>query len=272
MWMKQLLIAFVALAALFGYSGASTVTLTGTCTGQTLTANNSTLYFYLSNTGDGTATNLLIVPRLFGLSTYEQSENLSALGSSSNVSFAFHTSDFSYPGTYVGGFLLEYDQGSSQYLSTFPCMYSVLNSTRSLLSVQSSNITPKRLTLSLASLSSVPLNVTAFVLAPPTFTINPANLTLRMPPDSISTMLFNITSPHISGASFTISAIISYVSGGRHYGYLLNNVLLFPVGSGGSHPAYLLIALIAGIVAVILVLIAVALVKRRGEKKQHEKR
>ncbi len=269
--MKQLIVAFVVLAALLGYAGASTVTLTGTCTGQTLTANSSTLYFYLSNTGDGAATNLLIVPRLFGLSTYEQSENLSALDPASNASFAFHTSNFSYPGTYVGGFILEYEQGSSQYISTFPCMYSILNSTRSLVSVQSSNITPKRLTLSLASLSSVPLNVTAFVLAPPTFTIKPANQTLRMPPDTISTMLFNITSPHMSGVSFTIGAIISYVSGGKHYAYLVDNVLLFPSGSGGSNSGYLLIALIVGVVAVILILIAVALVKRKKEK-QHEKK
>jgi hypothetical protein len=267
--MIRLILPFLLAMLLAGYAGAATVTLTGTCTGQILTPSNNTIYFYLSNTGNGTATNLLIVPRLSGLSTLEQSGNVSILYPNSNVSVSFATTNFSYPGTYVGGFYLQYSQGTSIYTATFPCAYSIGNKTQSLVRVQGSHLTPARFTLSISNFASSPVNTNITVLAPPEFSISPSTINLAMPPFTIENVSFNITSPKISNSFFTLSAIISYVSGGKHYVALSNNQLDFGPPTGGSSPLFLIIAT-SSVVVVLIVLIAVALVKRRGEKKRKQ--
>ncbi|MEM3227591.1 MAG: hypothetical protein QXK65_01420 [Candidatus Micrarchaeaceae archaeon] len=278
--MRRIFAFAFALALLtVNYSSAAAIlTMTGTCRIPVLNPSNNTIYFYLSGTGNASATNLELVPRFTGVSISPPSETLSSFAPNENVSFSFNTSNFSTPGSYAGAFILEYAQGASTFITLFPCEYSIEKPTQSLLNVISMNVSRTRLSAAIFSLEDQAVNASIYVLAPPLFSVSPSVINVTMPPNSNYNATFSLKTSSLSaGTSLPVGLVVSYVKNGLHYSTISIGHIYFQAPPK-INTVDIFVGLLAVAVVVILALILVAAIRNRRERvhrageKIHERR
>jgi len=267
-----LVFAFVSTILFINYSSASVVlTLTGTCRAPLLNYTNHTIYFYLSGKGNATATNLQLVPHLTGLNVSPTSKIIPSFKPGENVSFSFNVSNFSMPGSYAGGFILEYSQYGTVFVTAFPCEYSIINPTQSLLSIINVNTSNNHIKASILSLEGKPVNANISLIVPPLLSASPSYINVTLNPNSKYDAIFDIATQqsYKNGTSIPIGVVVSYAEGGLHYATMATTYLTFK-----SHPyanllEYGIIGVFAIVVVIILILIVFAVMKGKMEKKKN---
>jgi hypothetical protein len=259
---KALLLIIISLLLSSGMASADTITLTGTCSSGLINATNDHIAFNLSNSGNGTATNILLIPQLSGASTYNGTVSANILPPDGSVLFSVPLSNFSYPGDYAENFLIEYDQGSSQFIALFPCLVPIIRGSQSPVIAEGiSNSGGHAYNATLIDPSSA-VNATVQIIVPQELVANPTSINVHISPSKPSTINFNVSPIQSLVGSFTSAIETSYVLNGVHYASL--QTFAVTIGSSGSNGSGdLLLIFIAVIVAALIALIIASAVRGR---------
>ncbi|MGI0100525.1 MAG: CARDB domain-containing protein [Candidatus Micrarchaeaceae archaeon] len=267
----KLLIAFLAIA-MIGITSASTVTLTGTCRAAIVNRTNNYISFGITNSGNGTATNLLIEPLIDGATVKASNATISIplVAPGASYSENVYISNFTIPGSYVARFVARYSQGSSTFETIFPCLVSLGQSAQSILAVTNISSKSGNMSVIISNIADYPIMAQVSVYAPPEFSVAiPAkNVTL----DSYGTtkVSFAVSQPQFTDAEFPIAVGVSYVNSSIRYSSLAITTIKFGASSGGSPLAQLGGSLIVpASIAVILAIVALIIISivANGRKK-----
>ncbi len=264
----QTLYAAVFLAVLMATAGASTVTLTGSCSNQLLDAAHNSFTFNLTNSGNGTAMDFELVPVLSGMSSYNSMLAIPVVAPGGNYSLRFYAGNFSMPGGYAEYLLASYSQGSDVFTTFFPCLLYANQVSQSMIRVSAVNQSGGVLSVTLLN-NDVhnAINATVHVQAPLSFSVPEPNSSVTVAPYSQRTLHFNVSVPQLTSASFPIGVSVSYASSGVHYATIAQTVVSFGSGSKTAAGPGIAAISIAVVVVAILLLIAASVIKRRGAGK-----
>ena len=261
---SKLGLAAVIVLLLSGIAGADTVTLTGSCQGSLINATNNTLAFNLSNSGDGIATNLLVLPTIFGASTQNSMIALDHIFPGNATVMRLRLSNFTNPGSYADYFDVQYSQGSSTFYAVFPCLVTMNSKAFSLVSVAGVNRSGNTVQATLVSLSNRPINLNVSFISPPEFTITPKHFNITIQPQSQAEVYFNISNPLVTQAGFASAISTSYMLNGTHYSsmhvYVVNLAAQASNTSGGSNT---LLYFMVAVIVIILALIAFSVIRKK---------
>lgn len=260
-------IILVLLIALMGMGFASTVTLTGTCYSNIVNQTDNYILFNLTNSGNGTATNMLLVPSIQGATPLNASIPIQLVAPSNTYSSKFYLSNFTTPGSYLERFIARYSQGASSFETFFPCIVNINRSTHSLIAIESSKISGKIVRVNLSSIASYPINAQVSVYAPPSFSVNSSVQNVTLKPYSFANVSFTLSTPQYTNAEFPVAISVSYMNDSLHYAALAVTAISFGNGSTSALSSILqgnlIFAIIGAIVAIILVLIAISIIKQK---------
>ncbi len=255
---------------LAGTASAGTVVLTCSCP-STILHNNVT--FTLKNTGNDTASNLVLTPHIENAKLSQSSYTLSGIEENSTTHFSIGISNISVPGTYSDYFILAYEQGSGQaFTALFPCLLNMGNMTISEVFV-TTNVIEKGgssdVNVSLFNAGSQGLTVNVSMSLPPTL-VPQSNLSfvINMPPFAQRSVNFSAQTPP-SGSSYSAAIAAQYLFDGQHYAsqstFVLSGKSSGASGSGiASYEPYIPFAVI-----IVVILIVLALIIRRVAVRKH---
>ncbi len=268
--MNKNLYLIVILAMLFGSAEAGTVILSGSC--ATATSNNS-LTFILSNSGNDTAANLVLVPYLSGATAKSNLYSIPSIGENSTIKFNVSFSPRGLAGTYSDYFVLGYEQGSGQEFSAlFPCLVSIEKDTVSEV-YASANVTDmgkvQNVNVSIFNNGPFALQVNVSLLLPPTLIQNSTqNMSVELTPFMQKTLDFPVKTPP-SGSSYSAAVAVQYALKGEHYAYQTIFVISgHNAQNSASIYSYLPFALMILAIAVVLILLGRTVVQRRKRSAQ----
>ncbi len=252
---KMALLAVVLISLSSGFACADTITLTGTCSQSIVNATNNHITFNLSNSGNGTATNILLLPRVSGGITANTSMHANILAPDSAIGFDIYMHNLSYPGSYAQNFLVEYGQGSSAFIALFPCIVPIISNAQGAVVVGSVSNPSGSLYNATIENPSFPVNAVVQVAVPPELSAKPQSFNLTLGQSSVSQISYNVTPIVSEVGTFTSAIEVSYIYEGMHYA----SMRAFGV-SIGSHAAagtgnFTLIAIGAVIICIIILLI-----------------
>ncbi len=265
---KYALLSMILMLSLVQLPAASTVTLTGTCSASIINQSSNYFSFNLSNSGDGAATSMLLVPQIGGATTSNLTATIPLVAPGSNYTTKFYLSNFTEPGSYADYLMASYSQGTDTYVTVFPCLVNLMEKAQSLLQITEINRTGSRLSVTVVNIAGYPIDTDVIIKTSPAFNVQPAQVPLHINPNGQSTAVFNISIPDYTGAQFPVAAAVSYSNSGVHYATLKFTVVNFAAQSN-KVPIVTI-----GIVAVIIVLIAMILIsflkKRPKQPKAHQ--
>ena len=257
-----LIIPLIQLAA-----ASTTVTLSGTCPVSVINQSSNYMLFNLSNSGNGVATNLVLVPQFEGATTSNSTFTIPLVAPGSNYSARFYLYNFTEPGSYAEYIWASYSQGSSTFVTVFPCLADIMENAQSLLRITSMNRTGSRLSVDVVNLAQYPIETNVVVQAPPTFGVTPKEVPLRVSSNGQSAAVFNLSVPNYTSAQFPVVAAVSYSNSGVHYatfGFYVVNFAASAATSSGM-PSTVTIGAVAAI-TILIILIAVSFVRERKPK------
>ncbi len=260
--MKAIL-ALIGLVALFGVLHAGTVVLTGTCGQTPISANHPYNSFSLLNSGNETASGLIIVPDFSVGNAVNISESVSTITPGQNVTENFYFSNLSMEGSYAGSYEVSYSQGSSSFFTTFPCIINVIKPTVSLLRVLNINVSGRILKVSLANVGKSAISANVSLILPQSFSAAPQNATVDLGPLETTNVSFAISYPKLSNVEYPLSAYASYAIGGLHYATLGTYTLNLYAKQSIFSSQYLIFAAIAVVIIIMVVLIAFSIIRKR---------
>ncbi|MDE1868407.1 MAG: hypothetical protein KGH60_00340 [Candidatus Micrarchaeota archaeon] len=270
------ILALTAVLAVLASSTAmaSTVTLRGSCAPNYLVnQTNNYIPFNITNLGNGTATNLLIVPVLQGASTPNATISIPIAGPGSSYAEKIFTSNYTVPGSYAEYFVTRYSQGTDTFVTIYPCLINIGQRAQSLLNILNINATSTLLNVSIANIATNSISMTVAAESPPTFTISSPVRNITIGPYTHTYISFNVTSPKYTSSSFPVAVSASYVQNGIHYATLGITTIRFGAASGGAQPGssvnWFGILIIAVIIALII-LIALSVLRKRRHAHHHE--
>jgi hypothetical protein len=272
--MKNILIFLLAFIVFAGMASASTVTLTGTCYSRTINDTNNYIQFNLTNSGNGTATNFLLVPIIEGAATKNTSFLLPLVAPGSTYSEKIYLSNFTLPGSYAQRFVARYSQGTSTFVTLFPCLVNIGQNSQSLVAVTGIKSNSRQMSVNISNIASYPINVQISVYAPPEFNVTSPNRNITLSSYSNSNESFAFSSPAYTDASFPIVVSLSYINNNIHYASIATTSIKF--GSGSSTISSLLggnlITIgIIGLIAIIIILIVLSiLIKKKPAHHAHQ--
>jgi hypothetical protein len=266
----KILIGLVALSLLFGIAVSGTVSLTGTCYPQPVSAPSGNATFNLLNTGNESATSILIVPNFNGGSAVNRSVSLSSLSPGQNVTFTFQFDNLSTPGSYAGSYSAAYSQGSQTFFALFPCIINFGKVTSSLVRITSVYVKGNAANVSLVNLASAPIIVNVSMMMPEGFSFSPLSRLVYLGPHASNNTMFAVSQPTVSGVSYSAGTSASYTSGGLHYATLLTYTLNFYKAPGLASSPYTVYAIAALIIIVLagLILLSILRKKKSGASKR----
>jgi hypothetical protein len=271
--LMKLPVLLISIFLLIGLAGASTVTLTGTCSPATINQTNNYITFNITNIGNGTASNLVLRPIIAGahLTSGNGTIVIPIVAPGTKYSEKISLSNFSLSGSYVEIFDANYSQSPSEINTLFICLANIDQSTYG--PIQITNITRNSGSLNVYLKNSVNKAITAqiSVYAPSAFSVSPATKNITIDAYNTTNTTFSITSPQYTDASFPIGIGASYVGGELHYEALSITSIVFgskPSGSLGQ--SLILWILLAIIILIIILIIASIIVKKRGKSDAEE--
>ncbi len=271
------LIALLAMAIIVVPASAGTVTLSGACGSNLINSSANYTTFTLSNLGNQTATQLLVVPRLGGGTPANASQSIASLAPGQNTTMTFHFSSTSAPGSYAGSYSVTYTQGPATFFTVFPCVLDFGKAAASLIRIYNISWSGSSLSMMVINLGQSPVYANVTVILPQTFSAYPKNTTVYLNGSSPSRVSFAVSHPSSSGATYEIAAAASYLSSGVHYASLQLYTLAFPAPgsstqSGLLSSPYAPYILIVAVIAVLVALIIFAAIRKRRKAKEPEKR
>lgn len=244
---------------------ADTVTLSGSCQSQIINQSASYLLFNLSNSGNGTATNLMLIPEIEGATTPNSIINIPLIGPSSSYTTRFYLDNFTMPGGYVEYITVKYSQGSTDFLTIFPCIAQLSNNTQSLLDILNISRTGSRINVTVYNLANYPIYANVTVRAPPLFNVSPkSGQYVSISSKSKSDIFFNLSTPSYTSARFPIVAAVSYVNDSVHHASM--NVYTINFAASTHSSGILTTIIIIAVILILLILIILSILMRRKKK------
>jgi hypothetical protein len=277
---RNLLMGFAIVIALaVPLSGASTVTLTGGCPLYVINASHRYITFNIANTGDGTASDLLISASFPGIDARNSTAVIPNVGPDSNYSENFRLSSLVGRGSYAVNINATYVQSGSNYATVFPCIIYIGSLAGGPLQ-ESVSIKGSTMTVNITNIAPQQIKAQVDAVVPPSFSVKNSTKPITVGADGRAELSFDIISPAYTDASFPVIGELSYEYNGTHYAQMGSAALVFgsvggPSAKGGG--IGLMGLILAAVVIAILVLIIASLVLRhRGSAKdaslgQHEK-
>ncbi|MDE1871064.1 MAG: hypothetical protein KGI06_02380 [Candidatus Micrarchaeota archaeon] len=267
------LILLLSFIVLFGIAGASTVTLTGTCYSNLVNNTNNFIQFNLTNSGNGTATNLAIVPLIQGASTNNTAVTIPIVAPGTSYPEKIYLYNFTTPGTYVERFLVRYSQGTSTFETIFPCLTDFVVGTQSMLTVSNLGETSNgSIVVNITNAAAYPIDSQVTLYAPPAFNVTMPIKNATIDSHGVATVSFDVTPPSYTNAKFPVAVGVAYMRSGIHYSTLAVTTITF----GGIAKAVpklgdtlLLLSLLATVI-IIIILIVVSILLSRKKKRRKE--
>ncbi|MDE1851755.1 MAG: hypothetical protein KGH69_03655 [Candidatus Micrarchaeota archaeon] len=254
-------VLFISLAAI---ASAGTVSLTGTCPSAIA---NGTASFMLNNTGNESATNLIVTLHFIGNATSNRSTQLNSIGPAQSVNIPLPVAGHGGTGTFGSYFLVVYQQDSSVFSAIFPCLIDIGNGTTSQILAQSSvartSKNSSKVDLSMINGGYGTINASVDLVLPLGLsTRGNTNTHVDVKSTSKSTISFPVSYPEGSGI-YTGAVITSYSIAGVDYATLsVVNIDTSP-SSSGIAPGTLLGYAVGVVVVLFLLLIGRSLLVRR---------
>lgn len=272
----KLLLSVLFALMLFSITTADTVTLTGSClTQNVVNQSNNHIDFGISNSGNGTATNLVLVPAIGGASSLNTTQTIPLIGPGGSYVVKFYLNNFTVPGSYADYFLTRYSQGSSTFVTFFPCMVNMQRVAPSLLTISNLSKSGNRLSVKLVNLARYPIRASLHIQTPPTFSLSNSDVNITVPAYAQINLSTNLTTPQYTNAVFPLAASVSYTNGSTHYATLQVTTISFgstgstsPTAPSSSVDTVSIIIIVA--ILILLLLIVVSLIKRRKPIKPRE--
>jgi len=261
--------AIITLLALLSQTtmANTTVTLTGTCSSGLVTQSANYITFNLSNSGNGAASDLILAPQLEGATTPNFTVGFATIAPGSSYSTRFYLQNFTAPGSYVEYITAKYSQGSSSYVTVFPCLTNIMENAQSLLQIMNVSRAGSKLTVDVISLAPSTINANITVAVPLTFKVSPPSIPISITSKNQTEATFNFSTPNYSDAQFPIVAAVSYVSNGVHYAALDVHVISFATSASPSSSGLSVIdALIILVLVIIVILLVVSILKKKKPK------
>ncbi len=262
----RMLAFIIALMMLVGISAASTVTLTGTCYAGLINQSNNYMQFNLTNSGNGTASSLLIEPVIDGASAINATISIPFVAPGSTYPERIYLDDFGLPGSYVERFVVSYSQGSASYITIFPCLVDMGQSAHSLLGITAITKTGNMIHVNISNIADYPINANVVVFSPPSFSISHPFENITVNQYSLTNISFSFASPQYTNSQFPIAIAVSYIRNNVHYATLGVATIAFGAGSSSlllSLGNNIIILVVAIIVVIIVALIIVSLMRNR---------
>jgi hypothetical protein len=248
-------------------AAASTVTLTGTCYSTIINKTNNYITFNITNSGNGTATNFLIVPEIDGASTPNTTISIPLVAPGGAYSERIYLSNFTIPGSYVERFVARYSQGSSTFTTLFPCLVQIGQNAHSILYI--TNITRGKrgdnISVNISNIADYPIAAQVSVYAPPDFTVVNPTKNVTMQYGLTSTPFAISTQTQYTNFEFPITVAASYVSGNVHYATERTISIGASAGTSSAFTANLLLFGIVVLVVVIVALIVLSVILKKGK-------
>ncbi|MEM3212245.1 MAG: CARDB domain-containing protein [Candidatus Micrarchaeaceae archaeon] len=253
---------------LLGSALASTVVLTGTCSGI---VKNNTMYFLLANSGNGTAYSVTVSPYIAD-ATVIGNYSASKLTPGSSANFSIRLANVTAKGSYGAYFIVAYQQGTQFFTALFPCLLYFGNVTAtSQLSISSTfraiNYSSGIVNVTLFNEKASNVSATVRLIVPPVIGIvGPAQKEMLLSPYNQSELHFYVNIERAQGASFTGMATAWYM----HNDVNFSTISIF---SGSQYVARhdtktIIIAASAAIVVLFVLFIIRASIRSRNRKKQ----
>jgi hypothetical protein len=272
---KSILAAFaIVIALVVPLSAASTVTLTGGCPLYVINSSRSYITFNLTNSGNGTASDLLISANFAGISARNATQVIPNVEPQSSYSKQFYLNKLVGQGSYAVNINATYVQSGSNYATVFPCIIYIGSLAGGPLE-ESVSISGNKMLVNITNTAPQSIEAQIDAVVPPSFSVKNATKAVTIGADGHSSVYFNIVSPTYTQASFPVIGELSYEYNGTHYAQMGSAALIF--GSGGVAKSSGGIGLIGWIlivvVIIILVLIVVSVLVRRGKgrkENQHQ--
>ncbi len=265
----RMLFGMLLAVVLVSYAGGSSVTLTGSCPQQIVSSVQNVLVFNLTNSGNGTATNLYLYPVLSGASTFNNVVQLPVIAPGAQYSENFYLRNFSLPGSYVEYFIANYTQGAANFSTFFTCMMSVNHSAPGPIHILYVNRSNGAFDVILLNYFGTTINATMHVQVPSSFSVNSSYSNVVIGPYMQKAVSFNITLPKYTEASFPVAVDVSYESNGEHYA---TNAEMYFLFGGSSHNGFdLAIIAMAAVVIILMLLIIFSVLKKRASHAVQDK-
>jgi hypothetical protein len=264
---KHLFVTLTLLALLSQTAMANTtVTLTGSCYAGVINQSVNYIVFNLSNSGNGPASDIILAPAFEGATTPNSTANITTITPGSSYSTKFYLYNFTAPGSYAEYITVKYSQGSSSFVTVFPCLVSILKNGQSLLQIMNISRTGSKLTVDVINLAKSQINANVTVTAPLTFKISPSSIPISVGPGNQSEVNFSISTPSYSSAQFPVIAAVSYSSNGMHLAALSVHVIGFAASSSSSSWLSMTTLAIIMIIIIIALLLVASILRKRKPK------
>lgn len=270
----RLAVFLLSVIMLLGIAGASTVTLTGSCYSKIINQTNNYIQFNLTNSGNGSATNLLLEPIIQGATPINESVSIPLVAPSGFYPERIYLTNFSSPGSYVERFVARYSQGSSTFITIFPCLVNIGQSAQSLLGITSVNRHNSDILVNISNIADYPISAQVAAYAPPEFTITPSSKNTTVNQYALTNVSFALTTPQYTNAEFPVAIAVSYTRNGVHYATLAVTTITFGSSSSvklsnlGSNILLIAIAIVIALVVILIIWSIIRNSKRRSHPVQ----
>lgn len=253
-------------------ASAGTVVLTGTCIAPP--ANSSTVMFNIANSGNDTATQMVINPLVVGANISSRSVSIGQLAPGANTTIRVNITGLSEPGVHAGYFTAVYQQGGSIISTVFPCLMPVHASTNSSLELTANSSLSRSGTGTIKVTvynAGLPVTAKVFLALAPMFNyMGPSSYNVSLAQYASENLTFTVSFPASLQLSYGAGAFATYSSGNESYASLGIFTLVSQgqqqqTTSSQSDSSLLLYGMVA-IMATVVLLLAVSMSRRRRRK------
>lgn len=274
----KMLIFLLSMVLLVGIAGASTVTLTGTCYSKVLNTTNNFIQFNITNSGNGTATSMLIEPVITGATLANNTNNttieIPLVAPGGTYPVKIYLDNFStIPGSYAQRFIVRYSQGSSTFTTLFPCLVNIGRSAPSLLAITTLGKIDSNIYVNVSSIATYPIDAQVAVYAPSEFTVAQPTRNITIEQQSNYNATFPVVTPSFTNSEFPIAVSVSYINNNVHYATLSITTVSFGAGPNSFYKQitgkFVEYSLAAAIIMVMM-LILISIIMGRKKKKKNE--
>ena len=260
-------LAVAVLSSMSSMSSAYTVTLIGACSSSPINATHSYLLFRLNNSGNGPAQEVVIAPVIAGAQTNQSTIFLPALNASNYSVSKIDLHNLSVSGTYVETFVVTYRQGTSSFVTMFPCLSYINHYVQSNLLVTNVSQKSDKVIGTVVNYGPYAINASISFLISPLYASQNATSykNVSIAPGGSSEVSFAYKPIYGNNNSFSAGIAAQYYHNGSHYATL--QILSLKSKSAAPFSFDTLIMLIVGVILIIAALIVISIVVGRRAKK-----
>jgi hypothetical protein len=260
--------SLVSVALLVAISTASTVTLSGGCPLYVINQSRSYITFNVTNSGDGTASDMRISATFPGISAANSTIVIPSIGPNSSYSERFHLSNLVGFGSYAVNINATYVQSGSNYATVFPCIIYIGTLTGGPL-FESVSVKGDRMSVNITNTEPQSFEAQVTAVVPPSFTVVNSTKAITVGADGHAGLYFDLVSPKYTDATFPVIGELSYEYNGTHYAQMASAALVFgsgasPSNSGGGFGIVGLILAVIIVAIVALIVVSLIVGRRRG--------